>query len=112
VPYGQVEKGSKEWKLQRVPKEKVQVLRETLECLQAELANLKEIEIAARNVAAGFNHEIAPEVNFECSVNADLMGILRQKLNRYDGWVDDPDVRDQIVDSLMDIVEELDDDRP
>lgn len=110
MAYGQIADGSKNWTVKRYPKEKVQILRETLECIQAELANLKEVEVAARNVAHGFYHEIAPDPNFECNVNADLMGILRTKLNRYDGWLYDPDVRDQIIDSLIEIVRELDDD--
>lgn len=91
---GHVEPGSKEWLLTRTPKETVTLSRAALEVMQAEIAALKEIEAAARRTIHYYHRP-------DCIVD------LRNAIARYDGWMENPDVRDEVVDRLLAIADAL-----
>lgn len=68
----------------------------SIQILQDEVALMHEVLVAARLVA-GSNH-----------ISGNSIVRLRIALARYDGWLDDPDVRDDLVGRLLRIAKDLD----
>lgn len=96
--FGQVKPFSDEWTLQRHPDDRISVSRVTMELIQAENAMLHDILVTARRVA-----DIS-------AWHGEDMFALRTALARYDGWTDDPEVRSELVQKLLAIVDDLDHD--
>lgn len=97
-----VKPGSREWTLRSAPGKRLQVSKTAMDLLQAENALLHDVLRAARGVA---------DIHFW---HGEAMGALRTSLARYDGWTEDPEVRADLVEKLLAIVDDLQDggDRP
>lgn len=104
--YGHVGPGSTEWTLLRPPRDRMSVTRASIEILQAENALLKQVADAARTLSEclaglGFN-SLSPT---QFSLNQRLRTLLAQ----YDGWTDSPELRDDLVQKLLAIADDLED---
>ena len=98
--FGSVPPGSTEWTLQRHPEQRIQISRAKMEMLQAENALLHDVLAAARDLLwprmPGPQNTVWP---------------LRTAIERFDGWLDNPGLRDEIVQKLLNIVDDLEDGR-